>query len=124
MILQQKMTADMPQERAQSYQNIYNKLMDNVTNAKQRLAPLGIPNNRIDSAEETDRRILSKKREYEALYRQYEHEVKAREAKKRHEDSKNSKKAQRDNKIMQIKSQKFQQELQNHEKSLHKKRDA
>ena len=82
----------MAQERAQSYQNIYNILMDNVTKAKERLAPLGQPIQGLDNAEETDRRILKKKQEFEALYRQYQHEMKTREAKKRHEDSKTNKK--------------------------------
>ena len=46
-------------ERAKSYQNIYQILMDNVKKAKDRLAGLGLPNGSIDPLEgETDRRIL------------------------------------------------------------------
>jgi hypothetical protein len=35
------MKMEMANERAQSYQNIYDILMDNVRRAKDRLAPLG-----------------------------------------------------------------------------------
>lgn len=41
MILQQRMKLEMANERAQSYQNIYDILIDNVRRAKERLAPLG-----------------------------------------------------------------------------------
>jgi|LauGreDrversion4_2_1035121.scaffolds.fasta_scaffold719625_1 hypothetical protein len=60
------MKMEMANERAQSYQNIYDILMDNVRRAKDRLAPLGqvsithsngMGGHGIDS-EETDRRIL------------------------------------------------------------------
>lgn len=65
MILQQRMRAEMANERAQSYQNIYQILMDNVKRAKDRMAPLG----RIappagpggENTEETDRRIARQK---------------------------------------------------------------
>lgn len=85
---------ELANERAQSYQNIYDILMDNVRRAKDRLAPLGqvsITHSQaghlgIDS-EETDRRILRQKQEFETLYRQYQLELKAKEQKKRDEDA-------------------------------------
>lgn len=98
--------------------------MDNVTKAKQRLAPLGQPIAGIDNAEETDRRIMKKKQEFEQLYRQYHHEMKQKEARKKHEDSKSHKKVQREVKTQQIKERKFQEELLNHQKSLNFKRNA
>ena len=74
------MKQEMANDRAQSYQNIYDILMDNVRRAKDRLAPLGQvsithsqnPNGPggVDS-EETDRRIMRQKQEFETLYRQY-----------------------------------------------------
>ena len=89
------MKMEMANERAQSYQNIYDILMDNVRRAKDRLAPLGqvsithphgVGGHGIDS-EETDRRILRQKQEFETLYRQYQLEIKAKELKKREEDA-------------------------------------
>jgi hypothetical protein len=70
------MKMEMANERAQSYQNIYDILMDNVRRAKDRLAPLGqvsithshAAGHGVDS-EETDRRILKQKQEFETLYR-------------------------------------------------------
>jgi hypothetical protein len=58
-------------DRAQSYQNVYQILMDNVKRAKERLAPLGHMIQRGDDTEETDRRIIKQKQEFETLYRQY-----------------------------------------------------
>jgi len=65
------MKQEMVNERAQSYQNIYQILMDNVKRAKDRLAPLGQVIPRADDSEETDRRIVKQKQEFETLYRQY-----------------------------------------------------
>lgn len=55
----------VPNDRQQSYQNIYDILMDNVRRAKDRLAPLGqvhsIHHRTVgggDDTEETDRRII------------------------------------------------------------------
>lgn len=80
MILQQRMKQELANERAQSYDNIYQILMDNVRRAKDRLAPLGqVP---LADSEETDRRIARQKQEFETLYRQYQAEMKTREAKK------------------------------------------
>lgn len=49
-------------DRQQSYQNIYDILMENVRRAKDRLAPLGqVHNTRAvngEDTEETDRRII------------------------------------------------------------------
>ena len=64
--------------------------MDNVRKAKDRMANLGSIS-KIDEVEETDRRIHRQKQEFEALYRQYQQEVKMRETKKRLEGSKNQK---------------------------------
>lgn len=52
---------------AQSYENVYQTLMDNVRRAKDRLAPLGVVG--TADSEETDRRILRQKQEFETLYR-------------------------------------------------------
>lgn len=41
LILQQKMQSELKNDRAQSYQNIYQILMDNVRKAKDRMANLG-----------------------------------------------------------------------------------
>ena len=68
------------QERAQSYQNIYQILMDNVQKAKDRLAHLGQPTKRADEMiEETDRRIIKQKQEFDALYKQYIVDLKNRD---------------------------------------------
>lgn len=64
------MKLELANERAQSYQNIYDILMDNVRRAKDRLAPLGqvsITHSHVGGgahgidSEETDRRILRQK---------------------------------------------------------------
>lgn len=90
----------MMNDRAKSYENIYQILMDNVRKAKDRLANLGVPNGSIDDLEgETDRRILRQKQEFEALYRQYHMEMKQREQRKRMDHGKDSKKLQREQKI-------------------------
>jgi hypothetical protein len=99
LILQQRMKAEMVNERAQSYQNIYQILMDNVKRAKDRLAPLGQVQMRSEDSEETDRRILRQKQEFEALYRQYQNELKAKELKKKDEDTKVEKRLQRESRI-------------------------
>ena len=79
------MKREIVNERAQSYQSIYDILMDNVRPDKDRLAPLGQVSithshggHGVDS-EETDRRILKQKQEFEVLYRQYQLELKAKE---------------------------------------------
>ncbi len=123
LILQQRMRQEMVNERAQSYQNIYQILMDNVKRAKDRLAPLGQAVQRDDS-EETDRRILRQKQEFEALFRQYQNELKAREMRKTTEDAKVEKRTQRDSKIQTIRERKFQEELLQHQKSMNYKRNA
>jgi predicted TPR repeat methyltransferase len=99
LILQQRMKAEMVNERAQSYQNIYQILMDNVKRAKDRLAPLGQVQMRSEDSEETDRRILRQKQEFETLYRQYQNELKAKELKKKDEDTKVEKRLQRESRI-------------------------
>jgi hypothetical protein len=63
IILEQRMPGMMQSnDRQQSYQNIYDILMENVRRAKDRLAPLGqVHNTRAvgeDMTEETDRRII------------------------------------------------------------------
>jgi hypothetical protein len=56
------MKGEMMNDRAQSYQNIYHILMDNVQKAKDRLAGLAMPSGSIEHLEnETDRRILRQK---------------------------------------------------------------
>ena len=83
----------IPNDRQQSYQNIYDILMDNVKRAKDRLAPLGqvhsIHHRTVggEDTEETDRRINRQKQEFETLYRQYQNELKTREARKKDEDT-------------------------------------
>jgi stress response protein YsnF len=73
--------------------------MDNVKRAKDRLAPLGQVQMRSEDSEETDRRILRQKQEFEALYRQYQNELKAKELKKKDEDTKVEKRLQRESRI-------------------------
>jgi hypothetical protein len=124
LILQQKMQTEMINERAQSYQNIYQILMDNVRKAKDRLANLGEPHGPREGVEETDRRILRQKQEFEALYRLYHHDMKQRNTRKAVEDQKLEKKLMREHKIQAIKERKFQEELLNHQKSLNFKRNA
>jgi len=119
------MKGDIMNERAKSYQNIYQILMDNVKKAKDRLAGLGLPNGSIDPLEgETDRRILKQKQEFEALYRQYMQDMKQKHQKKRHDESKVQRSVMREQKIQAIKERKFQEELFNHQKSLNYKRNA
>lgn len=118
------MKNEIMNERAQSYQNIYQILMDNVRKAKDRLAHLAHPHGSIDDVEETDRRILKQKQEFEALYRQYHMEMKQKEMRKKQDESKTQKKVQREVKIQTIKEKKFQDELLNHQKSLNYKRNA
>lgn len=74
--------------RAQSYENIYSILMDNVKRAKDRLAHLGEDDNKRTIEEETDRRILKQKMEFDALLNEYLHENKVKENRKAFEDGK------------------------------------
>jgi hypothetical protein len=124
MILQQRMKAEMVNDRAQSYQNIYQILMDNVKRAKDRLAPLGAQNPKGDDSEETDRRIFRQKQEFETVYRQYQNELKAKEFKRKDEDVKQERRIKRESRIQAIRERKFQDELQQHQKSLNYKRNA
>ncbi|TNV71269.1 hypothetical protein FGO68_gene536 [Halteria grandinella] len=98
--------------------------MDNVKRAKDRLAPLGAVVNKGDDSEETDRRIIRQKQEFETLYRQYQNELKAKEFKKKDEDTKQEKRVQRESRIQAIRERKFQEELMQHQKSLNYKRNA
>jgi hypothetical protein len=77
---------DMNTGRAQSYENIYSILMDNVKRAKDRLAHLGDSDQRKDSEEEIDRRILKQKMEFDALLNEYIHDNKVKETRKVVED--------------------------------------
>jgi len=95
LILQQRMENG---DRAQSYENVYQILMDNVRRAKDRLAPLGLMGATADS-EETDRRILRQKQEFETLYRQYQNEAKAKELKRDKELEKDEKRHARESRI-------------------------
>ena len=125
MILQQRMRSEATtNDRAQSYQNVYQILMDNVKRAKERLAPLGHLIQRGDDTEETDRRIIKQKQEFETLYRQYQNEAKAKEFKKQGEEGKVEKRQHRDSKTQAIRERKFQEELLQHQKSLNYKRNA
>jgi hypothetical protein len=51
------MKEDILNERAQSYQNIYSILTDNVSKAKSRLAKIGEVNN-VDANTEADIKIM------------------------------------------------------------------
>lgn len=101
----------MVQDRAQSYENIYQILMDNVKRAKDRLAPLGKAAHGAglasDNTEETDRRIIRQKQEFEALYRQYQNELKTREIRKKEELTKVERRANRETRIQAIRERKF-----------------
>ena len=98
--------------------------MDNVRRAKDRLAPLGQVYQRGEDTEETDRRIIKQKQEFETLYRQYQNEMKTREMKKKDEDAKTEKRLQRESRTQTIRERKFQEELLSHQKSLNFKRNA
>lgn len=94
------MKNEIMNDRAQSYENIYQILMDNVRKAKDRLANIGLPHGSVEDLEsETDRRILKQKQEFEALYRQYQQEMKQKEQRKKYDDVKLNKKIQREQKI-------------------------
>lgn len=56
--------------------------MDNVMRAKDRLAHLGETDARKDMEEDTDRRILKQKQEFDALLNEYLHENKVKETRK------------------------------------------
>lgn len=77
---------------------MYQILIDNVRRAKDRLAPLGVMGATADS-EETDRRILRQKQEFETLYRQYQNEAKAKELKRDKEAEKDEKRHARESRI-------------------------
>jgi len=70
--------------------------------------------NKGDDSEETDRRIIRQKQEFETLYRQYQNELKAKEFKKKDEDTKQEKRLQRESRIQAIRERKFQEELMQH----------
>lgn len=86
-------------ERAQSYQNIYSILMDNVQKAKDRLAHITEVTTRVDPEEATDRRIMRQKLEFDTLLKQYLMETKAKEHKKQLEDRKVSSQLHRESKV-------------------------
>lgn len=110
--------------RAQSYENIYSILMDNVQRAKDRLAHLGETDQRKDFEEDTDRRILKQKMEFDALLNEYLHDTKVKQTKKHFEDEKIQKQFMREQKIQTIKEKKFEEDLINQQKSLMYKRNA
>jgi len=104
------MKMEIDNERAQSYQNI----------AKDRLAPLGqvyITHSHgghgVDS-EETDRRNIKRRQEFEVLYRQYQLELKAKDKKKKEENANVEKRQQRESRIQAIREKKFMEELLSH----------
>lgn len=121
------MQAEQPHDRAQSYQNVYQILMDNVRRAKDRLAPLGqggpTGGASIESVE-TDRRILRQKQEFETLFRQYQNDVKTKEARRKDEEGKVERRLQRESRIQAIRDRRFQEDLLQHERSLNYKRNA
>jgi len=122
-IHQQKTKEDIMNERAMSYQNIYNILSDNVKKAKENMAHLGEEgDSRLD--EETDRRILRQKQEFENLLREYMQESKAREQQHERVSKIQEKQQKRDDKIQRIREHKFEEELINQQRSLMFKRDA
>lgn len=120
------MQAEQPLDRAQSYQNVYQILMDNVRRAKDRLAPLGqaAPGGASLESVETDRRILRQKQEFETLYRQYQNDVKTKEARRKDEEGKQERRLQRESRIQAIRDRRFQEDLLQHERSLNYKRNA
>ena len=87
-ILKEKRIEGVMSDRAQSYQNIYEILMDNVQKAKVRLAHLGEVNGKLDADEETDQRILKQKMEFDALLKQYLLETRTKDHKKQLERTK------------------------------------
>lgn len=62
--------------------------MKNVQEAKKKLAKLGETDPRRDQEEDTDRRIIKQKLEFDALLNEYIHENKVRETRKVYEDAK------------------------------------
>lgn len=57
---------------------------------------------------------MRQKQEFEALYRQYQQEMKQRENMKRLTENKSQKSQMREHKIQTIKERKFQEDLLNH----------
>ena len=73
--------------------------MDNVQKAKEKLQPLGEAQGRGDSEEETDRRILRQKMEFDNLLKLYLQENRVKENKKLYEQRMMEKQSQRESKI-------------------------
>jgi hypothetical protein len=76
------MKEDMLHQRAQNYENIYSILIDNVQKAKEKLAHLGDQNQNEQNQEDTDRRIIKQKLEFDALLKEYMQQNKSKESKK------------------------------------------
>ena len=91
--------------------------------AKEKLAPIGHLGSRLDNVEETDRRILQQKQEFEVLYRQYQQELVHKRGVQNNPCVK-EKKVARDERIQAIREKKFSEELASHQKSLNYKRNA
>ncbi len=75
------MKEDIVNHRAQSYENIYNILTDNVKKAKENLQHLAKDDNQEDIDRETEERIVKQKNEFEALLKVYMKETKSKESK-------------------------------------------
>jgi DNA/RNA-binding domain of Phe-tRNA-synthetase-like protein len=81
--------------------------MDNVRKAKEKLAPIGHMGSRLGEVEETDRRIIRQKQEFDALYRQYMQELKSKEKRRTEGTGNLEKRLQREQKIQAIRERKF-----------------
>jgi L-ascorbate metabolism protein UlaG (beta-lactamase superfamily) len=87
--------------------------MDNVRRAKDRLAPLDQVSithshgGHVVDSEETDRRNIKQRQEFEVLYRQYQLKLKAKEKKKMDENANVEKPQQRESRFQAIREKKF-----------------
>ena len=78
----------------------------------------------MEEVEETDKRIIKQKQEFDALLKTYLQEAKMREYKKNDQQRVVEKQLQRESKIQSIKDRKFEEDLMNQQKSLNFKRNA
>ena len=100
-----------------------------MAKAKIRLAKLAESPQRVKSKQdnedkETMERIIRQKREYEALLKQHNQEVKARNKTREAEQRRTERKIAREVKLNEIREKKFEEELINQQKSLMYKRNA
>ena len=129
-------------DRVQSYQNICNILTESVSKAKERyshLAPGADAQSRRQgnsnsnspdqrnmrskfgkqdqAVVETDNRIKKQKQQFEQLLKEYQKDIRKEENRRMHDQRRQHKIAQRDEKIKAIKQKRFEDELLNQQRS-------